>query len=75
MGLGNKSHLITNFVDAPHFKKPNGSNGTNGEIAIYVGRLEPVISPDLPIRAFDFVHKEFPQAELHALVTAAFLNS
>ena len=67
MGLGDKSHFITNFVDTPHFKNPNGSNGTNGDIAIYVGRLEPVTNPDLPIRAFEHVHKEFPNAKLHII--------
>jgi glycosyltransferase involved in cell wall biosynthesis len=67
MGLGNKSHLITNFVDTPHFKNPTGANGSNGGIAIYVGRLEPVTNPDLPIRAFELVHKEFPEAKLHVI--------
>jgi glycosyltransferase involved in cell wall biosynthesis len=66
MGLSNKSHLITNFVDTPHFKNP-GLNGSNGGIAIYVGRLEPVTNPDLPIRAFELVHKEFPEAKLHVI--------
>lgn len=67
MGLGKKSHFITNFVDTPRFKNPNGANGTNGDIAIYVGRLEPVTNPDLPIRAFERVHKEFPNAKLHII--------
>ncbi len=67
MGLENKSHLITNFVDTPHFKNPAGSNSANGEIVIYVGRLEPVTNPDLPIRAFESVHKEFPNAKLHVI--------
>jgi glycosyltransferase involved in cell wall biosynthesis len=67
MGLESKSHLITNFVDTPHFKNPYSSNGTNGEVVIYVGRLEPVTNPDLPIRAFERVHKEFPNAKLHVI--------
>jgi glycosyltransferase involved in cell wall biosynthesis len=67
MGLGDKSHFITNFVDTPRFKNPHGSNGSNGDIAIYVGRLEPVTNPDLPIRAFEHVHKEFPNAKLHII--------
>lgn len=67
MGLGAKSYLITNFVDTPHFKKPNGGSGSNGGVAIYVGRLEPVTNPDLPIRAFEHVHKEFPDAKLHII--------
>jgi glycosyltransferase involved in cell wall biosynthesis len=67
MGLGEKSHLIRNFVDTPHFKNPSGSNGTNGTVAIYVGRLEPVTNPDLTIRAFERVHREVPDAKLHII--------
>jgi glycosyltransferase involved in cell wall biosynthesis len=67
MGLGDKSHFITNFVDTPRFKNPNVSTASNGDIAIYVGRLEPVTNPDLPIRAFEQVHKEFPNAKLHII--------
>jgi len=67
MGLSDKSHLITNFVDTPHFKNPNCSSKTNEAVVIYVGRLEPVTNPDLPIRAFESVHKEFPNAKLHII--------
>ncbi len=67
MGLESKSHHITNFVDTPRFKNPIGSDSADGEIVIYVGRLEPVTNPDLPIRAFESVHKEFPNAKLHVI--------
>jgi glycosyltransferase involved in cell wall biosynthesis len=67
MGLGGKSHLITNFVDAPHFSNPNVSSSTSGDIAIYVGRLEPVTNPDLTIQAFKYVHQQFPNAKLHII--------
>jgi glycosyltransferase involved in cell wall biosynthesis len=67
MGFGGKSHFITNFVDTPHFKKPSAGSSASGDIAIYVGRLEQVTNPDLPIQAFKYVHKEYPNAKLHII--------
>lgn len=67
MGLGSKSFHITNFVDTPHFKNPEVVNESNGEVVVYVGRLEPVTNPDLAIRAFELVHKEVPNAKLHII--------
>jgi glycosyltransferase involved in cell wall biosynthesis len=64
LGLGNKSFLVTNFVDPPHFKKP--AVIPNHDVTlIYVGRLEPVQTPDLVIKAFKKVHDELPQAKLY----------
>ena len=63
MGLGNKSHLITNFVDTPHFI--NAKTAQMPYITmIYVGRLEPVQTPDLVIRAFKKVHNKAPNTKL-----------
>lgn len=69
MGLGGKSHLVTNFVDTPHFRNNNPTvpRSTSDPVAIYVGRLEQVTNPDLPIRAFKRVHEEFPDAKLHVI--------
>ncbi len=67
MGLGGKSHFITNFVDTPRFKNPHAGSSPSGDTAIYVGRLEQVTNPDLTIRAFKYVHKEFPGAKLHII--------
>jgi len=67
IGLGEKSHLITNFVDTAYFKNQYAGSSPSGDIAIYVGRLEQVTNPDLTIRAFTRVHKEFPNAKLHII--------
>jgi len=63
MGLEEKSHLVTNFLDTPHFK--NGEATQSREVTmIYVGRLEPVQTPDLVIRAFKKVHDQSPNTKL-----------
>ncbi len=64
MGFGAKSHLITNFVDTWQFKKTN-SITRHDETAVYVGRLEPLQTPELLIEAFRKVNAQFPQAKLH----------
>jgi len=63
MGLGNKSHLITNFVDPPHFKNSRIAEPHETTV-IYVGRLEPVQTPDLVLRAFKKVTEQVPNAKL-----------
>ena len=63
MGLGKKSHLITNFVDPPHFKNA-GRVEPHETTVIYVGRLEPVQTPDLVLRAFKKVSERVPNAKL-----------
>jgi len=63
MGLGNKSHLITNFVDTPHFKNTSPIEPHQTTV-IYVGRLEPVQTPDLVLRAFKKVTEQVPNAKL-----------
>lgn len=67
IGFADKSHLITNFVDTPYFKNPNARSSASGDLTIYVGRLEKVTNPDLPIHAFKYVHKEFPNAKLYII--------
>ncbi len=63
MGLGEKSYFVTNFVDPPHFKNP--STASPHEITvIYVGRLEPVQTPELVIKAFKKVSTELSNAKL-----------
>jgi glycosyltransferase involved in cell wall biosynthesis len=64
LGLGGKSQLVTNFVDTPHFKnlvKPSPHDPT----VTYVGRLEPVQTPDLVIKAFKKVKDALPNAKLN----------
>jgi glycosyltransferase involved in cell wall biosynthesis len=63
LGLGGKSHLITNFLDTPHFKNPAPA-APHPITVIYVGRLEPVQTPDLVIKAFKQVHMLLPDAKL-----------
>jgi glycosyltransferase involved in cell wall biosynthesis len=63
MGLGYKSHLLTNFVDTTHFKNPQQPKKHEVTI-IYVGRLEPVQTPDLVVNAFKKVHEQIPNAKL-----------
>ena len=64
MGLGYKSHLITNFVDTWRFKNPEPLSQHDVTI-IYVGRLEPVQTPQIVLQAFKQVHEQFPNAKLH----------
>ena len=63
LGLGQKSHLVTNFVDTPHFKNPTAIP-PHPVTVIYVGRLEPVQTPDLVVKAFKKVHEQIPNAKL-----------
>jgi glycosyltransferase involved in cell wall biosynthesis len=65
MGLGEKSHLITNFVDTAQFKNINASPIKNGDTVIYVGRLEPLQTPELLVEAFKQVNARIPNAKLH----------
>jgi glycosyltransferase involved in cell wall biosynthesis len=64
LGFAQKSHLITNFVDVPSFKNPNTPNAIHDPTIIYVGRLEPVQTPELVIKAFKQVNEQFPNAKL-----------
>jgi glycosyltransferase involved in cell wall biosynthesis len=65
MGLGGKSRLITNFVDTLQFKKTTTLPVEHEETAVYVGRLEPLQTPELLVEAFKKVIVEAPQAKLH----------
>lgn len=67
MGLGGKSHLITNFVDTSHFTNKNPVKDSSNGTVIFVGRLEPVTNPDLIVQAFKYVTKEFPNAKLQII--------
>jgi glycosyltransferase involved in cell wall biosynthesis len=63
LGLEKKSYLVTNFVDTPHFKNPDPVPPHDITV-IYVGRLEPVQTPELVIKAFKQVHSQLPNAKL-----------
>ncbi len=63
LGLEKKSYLVTNFVDTPHFKNPDPVEPHDITV-IYVGRLEPVQTPELVIKAFKQVHSQLPNAKL-----------
>jgi glycosyltransferase involved in cell wall biosynthesis len=65
LGLGKKSHLITNFVDTEHFKNPSVSVLPHEDTIIYVGRLEQPTTPGIVIEAFKQVNTRFPNAKLH----------
>jgi glycosyltransferase involved in cell wall biosynthesis len=64
MGLGGKSHLITNFVDTTRFTNKNQTDYALDGRVIFVGRLEKVTNPDLIVHAFKVVVNEFPHAQL-----------
>jgi glycosyltransferase involved in cell wall biosynthesis len=63
LGLGKKSYFITNFVDSPHFHNPTEIASRDPTI-IYVGRLEPVQTPEIVIKAFKQAHSQYPNAKL-----------
>jgi glycosyltransferase involved in cell wall biosynthesis len=63
LGLEKKSYLVTNFVDPPHFKNPD-TVPPHDITVIYVGRLEPVQTPELVIKAFKQVNDQLPNAKL-----------
>lgn len=64
MGLGYKSHLITNFVDTWRFTNQQLAAPQREVTAIYVGRLERVQTPGLVIKAFKRVADQCPNAKL-----------
>jgi glycosyltransferase involved in cell wall biosynthesis len=63
MGLGDKCHFITNFVDSKRFKNPS-PNQAHDITIIYVGRMEPLQTPELVVKAFKQVHSLFPKTKL-----------
>ena len=63
LGLEKKSYLVTNFVDTPHFKNPD-TVPPHDLTVIYVGRLEPVQTPELVIKAFKQVNDQLPNSKL-----------
>ncbi len=64
MGLGYKSHLITNFVDAYRFANPPEPKLSRDVTVVYVGRLERVQTPEIVIKAFKQVADQYSQAKL-----------
>lgn len=65
MGLGYKSHYVTNFVDTFRFRRPPQAQSSPHDVTVvYVGRLEPVQTPDLVVEAFKKVNDRFPNAKL-----------
>lgn len=63
MGLGEKTQLITNFVDTTQFVQSKSKK--NGNTVVYVGRLEGPQTPELLVEAFKQVHNRIPNAKLH----------
>jgi glycosyltransferase involved in cell wall biosynthesis len=63
MGLGDKCHFITNFVDSKRFQNPL-PNQAHKITIIYVGRMEPLQTPELVVKAFKHVHSLFPETKL-----------
>jgi glycosyltransferase involved in cell wall biosynthesis len=64
MGLGEKSFLVTNFVETEKFKNHNAPAAPRDPTVIYVGRLEPVQTPQIVVEAFRQVHAKYPKAKL-----------
>lgn len=66
MGLGFKTHLVTNFVDTTRFANLNNSMPSE-DIVIFVSRLERVQNPEVIIKAFKYVNRECPKAKLNVV--------
>jgi glycosyltransferase involved in cell wall biosynthesis len=64
LGLGKKSMLIPNFVDARQFSHPVSSGVVSGAKVVLVSRLSQGKDPITPIKAFAKVRKEVPEATL-----------
>lgn len=64
LGLGKKSYLVTNFVDTPYFSNNGTSLSPHETTVIYVGRFEPVQTPDMVVKAFKQVNNQFPSTKL-----------
>ena len=63
LGLEKKSYLVTNFLDTPHFKNTD-TIPPHDITMIYVGRLEPVQTPEIVIKAFKQVNDQIPNTKL-----------
>jgi glycogen synthase len=64
MGLGKKSYLVTNFVDTNRFKNSYHEDSAREDVSVFVGRLEPLQTPFLVVKAFKQVNERFPNAKL-----------
>ena len=64
MGLGYKSHLITNFVDTWRFTNHQTTRSQRDVTVIYVSRFERVQTPELVIKAFKQATEQVPNAKL-----------
>lgn len=64
MGLGEKSYYITNFVDTTYFNNNGTTIPPYDTTVIYVGRFEPVQTPEMVVKAFKQVNTQFPNTEL-----------
>jgi glycosyltransferase involved in cell wall biosynthesis len=64
IGVGKKSHLIRNFVDTVRLKNPSTFVSPHEDTVIHVGRLEPLQTPEIIIKAFKQVNAKFPNAKL-----------
>jgi glycogen synthase len=64
MGLGEKSHLVTNFVDTTQFKNSFHDDPERENTVVFVGRLEPLQTPLLVVKAFKQVKERYPNAKL-----------
>ena len=62
LGLGEKCHLIPNFMNVSSFKRPNSNLPKNGTKIVMVSRLSKPKDPITPIKAFVGVKKEIPNA-------------
>jgi L-malate glycosyltransferase len=67
LGLGDKTHLIPNFVNIKDFKRPLVQNKGVGLGVVMVGRLDPFKDPLTAIQAFAYVIKKIPQATLEII--------
>jgi len=61
-GLGKKSRLVPNFVDARSFKRPLSNENGSGNRIVMVTRLSEEKDPITPIRAFAKVKNAVPEA-------------
>ncbi len=67
LGLANKSYLVPNFVDTKLFDRPTENTDSFRARVTMVTRLDPFKDPVTPIRAFELVRKEIPEATLQII--------
>ena len=67
LGLGDRSHLIPNFVNTRKFNRPTPLGEGSGTRVVMICRLDPFKDPLTAVRAFARVVKKEPEATLEII--------